>query len=76
MTEIYDMFQISFRYDTEVCIENKSSLIGSGNVLVPSGNKPLPEPNDDLDLWHHMASLGHNELINHKYFYLGLFYRH
>ena len=33
--------------------------IGSGNGLVLSGNKPLPEP----DLCHHMASLGHSELI-------------
>ena len=36
--------------------------IGSGNGLVPSGNKPFPA-NIDPDLWPHMASLGHNELI-------------
>ena len=40
--------------------------IGSGNGLVPSGNKPLPEPmNVDPDLWHqshHMMSLDHNQL--------------
>ena len=30
----------------------------SGNGLVLSGNKPLP----DADLCHHVASLGHNEL--------------
>ena len=35
---------------------------GSGNGLVPSGNKPLPEPMFDPDLCHHMAWLGHNEL--------------
>ena len=39
--------------------------IGSGNGLVPSGNKPLPEPM--LTQIHvacdHMASLGHIELI-------------
>ena len=35
--------------------------IGSGNGLVPSGNKPLP--NDDPDLCHHMVSLDQNELI-------------
>ena len=38
--------------------------IVSGNGLVPSGNKPLPEPgNVDPDLYCHMASLGHIELI-------------
>ena len=31
--------------------------IGSGNGLVPSGNKPLPEP-----MLTKLASLGHNEL--------------
>ena len=36
--------------------------IGSGNGLVPSGNKPLPEPMLTQDLCHHMASLGHNVL--------------
>ena len=38
--------------------------IGSGNGLVPSGNKPLPvRANVDPDLCCHMASLGHNELV-------------
>ena len=32
--------------------------LGSGNDLVPPGNKPLPEPM--------MASLGHNELIKYS----------
>ena len=35
--------------------------IGSGNGLVLSGNKPLPEPML-TDLYCHMTSLGHNEL--------------
>ena len=35
--------------------------IGSGNGLVPSGNKPLPEPML-TQICHHMASLGQNEL--------------
>ena len=35
--------------------------IGSGNGLVPSGNKLLPGPML-TDLCRHMASLGHNEL--------------
>ena len=39
-----------------------SQLIGSGNGLVLSGNKPLPEPVDE-DLWCHMTSPGHNEFI-------------
>ena len=34
---------------------------GSGNGLVPSGNKPLPEPVFDQDRQRHMASLGPNE---------------
>ena len=38
--------------------------IGSGDCLMPSGNKPLPEPYADQDLCCHMASLGHNELNN------------
>ena len=37
--------------------------IGSGNGVVPSGNKPLPE-RVDPDLCHHMASLGHNKLTH------------
>ena len=38
--------------------------IGSGNGLVPSGNKPLPEPMLAMTQISccHMASLGHNEL--------------
>ena len=36
--------------------------IGSGNGLVPSGTKPLPELMFDSDLYRHMASAGHNEL--------------
>ena len=32
----------------------------SGNGLVPSSNKPSPEPVSDQDLQWHMASLGHN----------------
>ena len=35
-----------------------------GNGLVQSGNKPLPESMFNTDLSHHMASLGHNGLIN------------
>ena len=38
--------------------------IGSGNGLVPSGNKPLPEPML-TQICHHMASLGHNELTHY-----------
>ena len=34
--------------------------IGSGNGLVPSGNKPLPEP---MLTYFHVASPGHNVLI-------------
>ena len=37
--------------------------VGSGNGLVPTGNKPLPNP----DLCHHMVSLGHNELRAFEY---------
>ena len=37
--------------------------IGSGNGLVPSGNKPLPEPML-TQICGHRVSLGHNELIN------------
>ena len=33
--------------------------IGSGNGLVPSGNKPLPEP-----MLTQMVYLGHNELTH------------
>ena len=37
--------------------------IGSGNGLVPSGNKPLLSwANGDPDLCRHMVSLGHNVL--------------
>ena len=39
-------------------IDDKSN-IGSGNGLVPSGNKPLPEPML-TQICHPMASLGHN----------------
>ena len=59
----------------DVCILIKISLefvpmcsigsIGSGNGLVPSGNKPLPITwaNVEPDLWCHIiSSLGHNEL--------------
>ena len=37
--------------------------IGSGDGLVPSGNKPSPEPML-TQICCHMASLGHNELIS------------
>ena len=37
--------------------------IGSGNGLVPSGSKPLPEP-ILTQICCHMASLGHNELTH------------
>ena len=37
--------------------------IGSGNGLVPSGNKPLPEPMLTQISCRHLASLGPNELI-------------
>ena len=40
-----------------------SVSIGSGNGLVPSGNKPLPEPML-TQICRHMASLGLNELIS------------
>ena len=36
--------------------------IGSGNGLMPSGNKPLPEP-VLTQICDHIASLGQNELI-------------
>ena len=36
--------------------------IGSGNGLVPSGNKPLSEPML-TQICRHMTSLGHNELV-------------
>ena len=36
--------------------------IGSGNGLVPSGNKPLPEPMLTKIFVDHMVSLGPNEL--------------
>ena len=36
--------------------------IGSGNGLVPSGNKPLPEPVLIQISCRHMVSIGHNEL--------------
>ena len=41
-----------------------NSNIGSGNGLVPSGNKPWPitRANVDPDLCRQMASLSHNEL--------------
>ena len=35
--------------------------ISLGNRLMPSGNKPLPEPML-TKICHHMASIGHNEL--------------
>ena len=38
--------------------------IGSGNGVVPSGTKPLPEPMLTRSV-HLMASLGHNELTIH-----------
>ena len=41
--------------------------IGSGDGLVPSGNKPLPEPNVDPDLCRHMVSLGPNGLNDNKH---------
>ena len=37
--------------------------IGSGNGLVPSGNKPLPEPiltQIYVTMWHHQATMGVN----------------
>ena len=37
--------------------------IGSGNGLVPSGSKPLPEPML-TQICRHMVSLGHNELTS------------
>ena len=37
------------------------STFGSGNGLMPLGNKPLPEPML-TQICHHMASWGHNEL--------------
>ena len=39
--------------------------IGSGNGLLPWGNKPLPEPMLTQFFNHHMVSPGHNELIGH-----------
>ena len=43
--------------------------IGSGNGLVPSGNKPLPEPML-TQICRHMVSLGQNELICNMLFTL------
>ena len=49
--------------------------IDSGNGLVSSGNKPLPEPML-TDLCRHMASLGHSELkhIHHSTIRAGVKY--
>ena len=43
------------------CPQVYHKTIGSGNGLVPSGNKPLPEAMV-FQVYHQMASLGHNEL--------------
>ena len=43
-----------------------ATLIGSGNGLVPSGNKSLFWVIVDWDLCHHMVSLGHNEFTTDK----------
>ena len=43
--------------------DDESTVIGSGNGLVPSGNKPLPEPMVTQISVAEMASLGLNELI-------------
>ena len=40
------------------------NVTGSGNGLMPSDNKPLPELMFYPDLFHHMVSPGHNELIH------------
>ena len=40
--------------------------IGSGNGLVPSGNKLLPEQML-IQICRHMASLGHNELTGNGF---------
>ena len=37
------------------------STIGSGDGLVPSGNKPLPDPiltHINVAIWHHQATMG------------------
>ena len=39
--------------------------IGSGNGLVPSGSKPLPEPMLTQISSHHMELLGHKKLITY-----------
>ena len=38
--------------------------IGSGNDLVLSGHKPLSKPILPLYVYHHLVSLGHNELTH------------
>ena len=43
----------------------KSTLVKEVNGLVPSGNKPLPEPMLTQFYDAKMAPLGHNESINH-----------
>ena len=64
-------YEIALRWMPQDLTDDKSTLvqarpnnsgIGSGNGLVPSGNKPLPEAML-TQICHHMASLGHNELI-------------
>ena len=50
---------------TEVCSQGSNwwfVSIAFGNGLVPPGNKPLTEPMSTKMSWHHMTSLGHNEL--------------
>ena len=46
---------------------------GSGNGLVPSGNKPFTWASVDPDLCRHMASLGHNEINAHRILWKFLF---
>ena len=45
-------------------LTNDQSSLVEVNGLVLSGNKPLPQPMLTQLLWHHLASLGVNELSN------------
>ena len=50
---------------SQINFEQSQFSGANGNGLLPSGNKPLPEPmSTHADLCHHKASLGHNELTH------------
>ena len=44
-------------------LTNETSTFGSGNGMVPSGNKPLADPKLS-QICHHMVPLNHNELTD------------